>query len=229
MLSSFRCVLGLVLLVAQQLPALKPPSLTAVRPCDIYASGGTPCVAAFSLVRALYGSYAGPLYSVRRLADGATKDIPVLAVGGFADSTAQDTFCGQSDCVVAQIFDQSPRANNIAPPTASGGRSYQCPSSGCLPVNATKEQHVVDGHAVFPAVFEGKMGYRNDTTSGIATGDEPESIYAVMVSEGPSITLLFSMRRRAPRIFVAFLCFCATSHQNVYSWTDFGVASHGNY
>ena len=30
-------------------------------PCDIYASGGTPCVAAHSTTRALYGAYNGPL------------------------------------------------------------------------------------------------------------------------------------------------------------------------
>ena len=34
-------------------------------------------------------------------------------------------------------------------------------------------------HQVWAAVFEGGMGYRNDTTSGVATGDEPESIYMV--------------------------------------------------
>lgn len=31
-------------------------------PCDIYASVGTPCVAAHSTVRALYAAYNGPLY-----------------------------------------------------------------------------------------------------------------------------------------------------------------------
>ena len=30
-------------------------------PCDIYAKGGTPCVAAHSMTRALFDSYAGPL------------------------------------------------------------------------------------------------------------------------------------------------------------------------
>jgi len=35
-----------------------PPSL----PCDIYAAGGTPCIAAHSTTRALYASYNGPLY-----------------------------------------------------------------------------------------------------------------------------------------------------------------------
>ena len=29
--------------------------------CDIFATGGTPCVAAHSLTRALYASYDGPL------------------------------------------------------------------------------------------------------------------------------------------------------------------------
>ena len=31
------------------------------QPCDIYAAGGTPCVAAHSTTRALYGAYNGPL------------------------------------------------------------------------------------------------------------------------------------------------------------------------
>lgn len=31
-------------------------------PCDLYAAGGTPCVAAHSTTRALYGSYNGALY-----------------------------------------------------------------------------------------------------------------------------------------------------------------------
>src|SRR6185437_3413893 len=34
-------------------------------PCDIYAAGGTPCVAAHSTTRALYAAYTGPLYQVR--------------------------------------------------------------------------------------------------------------------------------------------------------------------
>ena len=38
-------------------------------PCDIYAAGGTPCVAAHSTTRALYASYNGPLYQVGRLSD----------------------------------------------------------------------------------------------------------------------------------------------------------------
>ena len=35
-------------------------------PCDIFAAAGTPCVAAHSVVRALYQNYTGALYRVLR-------------------------------------------------------------------------------------------------------------------------------------------------------------------
>ena len=63
-------------------------------PCDIYARAGTPCVAAHSTTRALYASYDGPLYQVRRLSDERVKDIGVVSptagpfpdAGGYADA-----------------------------------------------------------------------------------------------------------------------------------------------
>ncbi|NUR61148.1 MAG: alpha-L-arabinofuranosidase, partial [Catenulispora sp.] len=58
-------------------------------PCDIYASGNTPCVAAHSTTRALYGNYAGNLYQVRRSSDNTTKDIGVVSAGGYADAASQ--------------------------------------------------------------------------------------------------------------------------------------------
>jgi Alpha-L-arabinofuranosidase B, catalytic len=39
-------------------------------PCDIYSAARTPCVAAHSTTRALYASYSGPLYQVKRQPDG---------------------------------------------------------------------------------------------------------------------------------------------------------------
>ena len=57
-------------------------------------------------MRALYAKYAGPLYQVRRMSDNTTKDIAVLAAGGFADSKSQDSFCGASHCVIWRIYDQ---------------------------------------------------------------------------------------------------------------------------
>ena len=64
-------------------------SIAAQAPCDIFASGNTPCVAAHSTVRALFGSFNGPLYQVKRSSDNATRDISVTSTGGFADAAAQ--------------------------------------------------------------------------------------------------------------------------------------------
>ena len=59
-----------------------PAAQAASLPCDIYASAGTPCVAAHSTTRALYASYNGPLYQVKRASDGATTNISTLGAGG---------------------------------------------------------------------------------------------------------------------------------------------------
>ena len=45
-------------------PTPQPPS-GGSGPCDLHSAGGTPCVAAHSTVRALYGSYSGSLYQVQ--------------------------------------------------------------------------------------------------------------------------------------------------------------------
>src|SRR3954467_10073314 len=92
-------------------------------PCDIYASGGTPCVAAHSTTRALYSAYNGRLYQVKRASDGATRDIGVLSAGGYADAAAQDSFCAGTSCLITVIYDQSGRGNNLtqAPPGGFSG------------------------------------------------------------------------------------------------------------
>lgn len=56
-------VLALSLGTMSSLAAAGPLAVTG--PCDIYSSGGTPCVAAHSTTRALYGAYSGSLYQVR--------------------------------------------------------------------------------------------------------------------------------------------------------------------
>ena len=42
------------------------PAHRTAGPCDIFAAAHTPCVAAHSMVRALYAGYDGPLYSLKR-------------------------------------------------------------------------------------------------------------------------------------------------------------------
>eukprot|EP00927_Polykrikos_kofoidii_P060693 TRINITY_DN55619_c0_g1_i1.p1 TRINITY_DN55619_c0_g1~~TRINITY_DN55619_c0_g1_i1.p1 ORF type:complete len:351 (-),score=47.47 TRINITY_DN55619_c0_g1_i1:136-1188(-) len=145
-----------------------------IGPCDIYDAVGTPCVGAHSTVRALYGAYNGFLYEVLRSSDGATRGVGVVDVGGYADSAAQDAFCGRCECVINRIFDQCQRANHldIAPP---GGHNH----SRDMPVNASRLKLTVGGHLVYALYFEGGMGYRNDNTSGVAKDDQSESLYMV--------------------------------------------------
>ncbi len=69
-------------------------------PCDIYAAAHTPCVAAYSTVRALYGSYDGPLYQVQRASDQAVSNIGLLRPGGTADAAAQEAFCAGTSCTI---------------------------------------------------------------------------------------------------------------------------------
>lgn len=124
-------------------------ALAAAAPCDIYDSAGTPCVAAHSVIRAMYSAYNGPLYSVRRLSDNATLEIGVVTAGGFANTAKQNAFCG-NDCVIQTIFDQSPNKNDLTP--APPGGAVPKPDS---PVNATKFPVTVSGNALYAAYFEG--------------------------------------------------------------------------
>src|SRR5947209_10277060 len=77
-----------------------PADAASSEPCDIYASNGTPCVAAHSTIRALYAGYNGPLYQVRRASDGAYTDIGPLSAGGVANAGAQDSFCAGTTCII---------------------------------------------------------------------------------------------------------------------------------
>jgi hypothetical protein len=126
------------------------------------------------VTRALYGDYAGPLYSVQRASDKTTATISAVSAGGVAESSVQDAFCKGTQCTIETIFDQSPQKNHIV--TAPAGGAAHHPDKG---VNATKAPLTLGGKKVYAAYFEGGMGYRNDTTTGIAKGDEPESMYMV--------------------------------------------------
>ncbi|GAA0537909.1 hypothetical protein GCM10010172_19070 [Paractinoplanes ferrugineus] len=156
-------------------PTLPPPGSG---PCDIYARGGTPCVAAHSTTRALYGAYNGPLYQVRRTADNTTRDIGPLTAGGVADAAAQDSFCANTTCLITIIYDQSGRNNRLtqAPP---GG--FQGPAAGGYDnlANATAAPTTVGGHKAYGVFVAPGTGYRNNTTNGVARGDQPEGMYAL--------------------------------------------------
>lgn len=72
---------------------LTAASVLSAAPCDIFSENGTPCAAAHSTTRALYSSFNGKMYRLKRYGDNATIDITPLTTGGFADSAAHDAFC----------------------------------------------------------------------------------------------------------------------------------------
>src|ERR1700689_5349075 len=146
---------------------------SAARPCDIYAGGGTPCVAAYSTVRALYRSYRGPLYQVTRASDGKTADIGVLGTGGYADAAAQNSFCAGTVCTITRIYDQSPYHNDLGVgPIGGNGGPDASAIANALPV-------IVDGHHVYGVNVQAGVGYRNDVTRGVPVGSQPQDAYMV--------------------------------------------------
>ncbi len=157
-------------------------------PCDIFAEGNTPCVAAHSTVRLLLSTYRGPLYQVRRASDSKTQDIAFLAQVGAADSAAQDTFCTGTTCTISVIYDQSGKGNHLV---RSKGGAEVCKHQD-LEAVANALPLKLGGHQVYaikvisddnggctpPAGSEG-TGYRLDQTTGVATGDDAETEYMV--------------------------------------------------
>ena len=173
-------------------------------PCDIYADGGTPCVAANSTVRALYSSYNGPLYQVRRTSDNVTRDIGILAPGGYVNIAAQDSFLsGGKAGAISKIYDQSPNGNHL---TSAPGGWYKTP---CIEasVNIADAGIKANGQMVQGIYVTGAnepnagVGYRNDQTKGVITGTNAEGMYMV----------------------------CGGKHYNQYCCFDYGNAQTGNF
>ncbi len=144
-------------------------------------------MAALSSTRALYGSYNGPLYQVMRLSDMRVRDIGVAApsaspfpdAGGYADAAAQDAFCANTTCLITEIYDQSGHGNNL---TQAPRGAFSGPAMGGfnnLPI-ADMAPITVSGHKAYGVFVEPGMGMRDDNTSGIATGDQPEGMYWVL-------------------------------------------------
>lgn len=153
-------------------------TLVAAGPCDIYASGDTPCVAAHSTTRALYSDYSGPLYQVQRDSDSTTTDIGVVSAGGIADSAAQDSFCADTACYISIIYDQSGNGNDLTQAPA-GGFDGPGPDGADTLASATEAPVTLNGQAVYGVFIGSGTGYRNDAATGIATGDAAEGMYAV--------------------------------------------------
>jgi len=169
---------ALILIAGAVAGTSAPVSAAGPQSCDIYASGGTPCVAAHSTTRALFAAYNGSLYQVRRSSDNTTRNIGVLTAGGYANAASQDSFCVNTTCVITIIYDQTGRGNHLtqAPP---GG--FQGPAPGGFDnlANATAAPITINGNRAYGVFVAPGTGYRNNNTNGIARGDQPEGMYAI--------------------------------------------------
>ncbi|MFF4485313.1 alpha-L-arabinofuranosidase B [Streptomyces sp. NPDC001544] len=149
-------------------------------PCDIYAAGGTPCVAAHSTTRALFASYNGPLYQVQRASDSALRDIGVLSAGGVADAAAQDSFCAGTTCTVTRVYDQTGDGNTLVyqGPGGTGGADTAA--------IATTEALSVGGQKAYALYINpGNSYFAYNSTGGVPTGSSPEGEY--MVTSGTHV------------------------------------------
>jgi hypothetical protein len=153
-------------------------------PCDIYASAGTPCVAAHSSTRALYASYNGPLYQVMRQSDGKTLDIGVVRSGkgdpgGYADAAAQDKFCANTYCWITILYDQSGKGNHLTQAPRGGFSGPAMGGFNNLPI-ADMAPVTLMGHKVYGIFIEPGMGLRDDDPVGTAVDDQAEGQYWVV-------------------------------------------------
>ena len=149
-------------------------------PCDIYAAGGTPCVAAYSTTRALYASYSGPLYQVQRASNGNTLNIGLLAAGGDANAAPQASFCAGTTCTITKIYDQGPNHSDL--PISSGGFwKGPGPNGSDVGANAMALPIMIGGHQAYGVRSTPGTGYRVDNVT-VPTGAQPEGVYMVTSS-----------------------------------------------
>jgi hypothetical protein len=154
-------------------------SLAAAGPCDIYATGNTPCIAAHSTTRALYNAFSGSLYQIKRGSDGATTTVAPLSAGGVANAATQDKFCANTTCLITIIYDQSGRGNHLtqAPPGGFNGPEANGYDNLAGAIGAPV---TLNGQKAYGVFVSPGTGYRNNKVSGSATGDAAEGMYAVL-------------------------------------------------
>jgi len=156
-------------------------------PCAVLSDGGSPCVAAHSTVRVIVPGYAGPLYQLCKgpaapgpsSCKGTVQDIG--SKDGYVDFATHATFCAGGACTITKIYDQSGQHNDLEPAPPGGAKG-----TPDMPADAGALQVTLDGHSAYGILIEPGVGYRTGCSGcniksgrGMATGDEPESMYWV--------------------------------------------------
>ncbi|HTI27044.1 MAG TPA: arabinofuranosidase catalytic domain-containing protein [Kutzneria sp.] len=184
----------LVLLLALVLPVLglattRTAAAATQKTCDLYASGGTPCAAAYSTTRALFASYNGPLYQIQRTSDHGTLNIGLRSAGGVVDAAPQVSFCGGTSCTITQLYDQTANGNHmpISPGSACSGCSGALhgpgPNGADIGADAMALPVTVSGQPAYGVLVNNiGTGYRNNAVRNVPTGAQPEGMYMVTSS-----------------------------------------------
>ncbi|KAF2759085.1 glycoside hydrolase family 54 protein [Pseudovirgaria hyperparasitica] len=147
-------------------------------PCDIYSSGGTPCVAAHSTTRALYNAFTGSLYQIKRGSDNTTTNVAPLSAGGVANAGTQDKFCSGTTCLITIIYDQSGKGNHLTQAPPGGFKGPELNGYDNL-ASAIGAPVTLNGQKAYGVFISPGTGYRNNVGSGIARKDASEGMYAV--------------------------------------------------
>jgi hypothetical protein len=136
-------------------------------------------VAAYSTTRAVYRSYSGPLYQVKRTSDGTSEQIGTTQPGGYANAAQQNSFCAGTVCTITRIYDQSPYHNDLGVgPIGGNGGADAAAIANALPVK-------VGGHSLYGVNVQAGVGYRNDVTDRVPVGSQPQGAY--MVTSGTHV------------------------------------------
>jgi hypothetical protein len=167
----------------------KATTTTTTEACDIYASGGTPCEAAYSTTRALFAAYDGPLYQVQRASDSTYLNVGLESTGGVVNVAPENSFCANSMCTITEIYDQTANANNmpISPGTScsgcSGGNAGPGPGGADIGAPAEALPIYIGGQPAYGIDFNKfGVGYRDDSARNLPTGSESDGLYAVTSS-----------------------------------------------
>ncbi|MBR7837791.1 xylan 1,4-beta-xylosidase [Actinospica durhamensis] len=186
-------MLAVVLALALVVPAVGPGASRAAAavsaPCDIYAAGGTPCEAAYSTTRAMFGAYDGPLYQVQRASDSGYLNVGLASSGGVVNVAPENSFCSGTTCTITELYDQTSNGNNmpISAGTSCSGCSHGIsgpgPNGSDIGSPALALPVTVGGQPAYGAVFNAQgIGYRIDAAKNVPTGSQPEGVYMLTSS-----------------------------------------------
>jgi non-reducing end alpha-L-arabinofuranosidase len=153
-------------------------------PGDVAKAAGTPFAAAHAMTRALFASYAGPLFKALRDSDKQEKDIGIVATTGLVDLSSLSTFCSGTTCRVTTLYDQSGNGNDMW--RADDSSKNQPGTPTICDLMAIEYWQMSDGTKVPIAVSTGALWrdrascLRNrDKTKAMPTGAKPQTTYTI--------------------------------------------------